>query len=244
MEKQNNLIDLYDAEGNLKSKDQFLKEISNLYDNCAAADTFNSFDYLDYITKIENQISPTDTYNTFNFLNRIFYIDDEITHDTANKFCQFVNFWNEVEMITETPDEKPMPLTVYINSPGGDLDATLSIVSVMKSSRIPIHTITYGRSWSGAFLISISGKHRIAEKYSTFLFHEGNALYCENAHKFIQFSDFYKQKILEIMRYITTHQTKITEQEYQVHKNDDWWFTATEALEFGLVDEIKEEKKK
>lgn len=244
METQDKLIDLYDENGKLKDKTQFLTEISKLYDTCAATDAMSSFDYLDYITTSENQINVTETYSTFNFLNRNFYIDDEITQEVANKFHQFVTFWNEVELIEGTEKEAPMPLNVYINSQGGDLDAALSIVSVMRSSKIPVHTIVYGRAWSGAFLIAICGTVRLAEGYATFLFHEGNALYGENAHKFIQFSDFYKQKILEIIRYITTHYTKITEQEYQVHKNDDWWFTANDALDFGLIDKIKEEKKK
>ena len=241
MEKQDKLIDLYDDKGNLKPKDEFLKEIGNFYDTCASS-KMNGFDYLDYITTAENQVHVEETYNTFNFLNRNFYINEEITQKTANDFQKFVNFWNEVEIIDESDTNESMPLNIFINSEGGDIDAALSIISVMRSSKIPINTHVYGRAWSCAFFISICGDYRVSELYASFLFHEGSALFGENAHKFLQFSSFYK-KNLEQIRSIITHHTRITENDYQLHKNDDWWLTAEEALEYGIIDKIQDERK-
>lgn len=232
-------INLFDANGKLKSKDEFLADVAKVYDAYSEEPT-DGFAYLDYLTSEENQINIESTYKTFNFLSRYFYISEELTTDTANKFHQFVNFWNEVESIDNTPIEEIIPLQIYINSEGGDLDAALSIISIMQSSKIPVYTHVYGRAWSGAFFIAICGAQRTAEKYSSFLFHEGNALFGENAHKFIQFSNFYKNT-LEQVRQLTTHHTRITEADYQLHKNDDWWLTAEEALEFGVIDKITTE---
>jgi ATP-dependent Clp protease protease subunit len=234
-----NAINILDENGKLKPKSEFLGEMAKLYETYQQ-DAMSGFAYLDYLTSEENQINIDSTYRTFNFLSRYFYIAEELTTDTANRFHQFVNFWNEVESIDNTPKDELIPLQIYINSEGGDLDAALSIISIMQSSKIPVHTHVYGRAWSGAFFIAICGVKRTAEKYSSFLFHEGNALFGENAHKFIQFSNFYKNT-LEQVRQLTTHHTSITEADYQLHKNDDWWLTADDALKYGVIDEITTE---
>lgn len=234
-----NGISILDDNGQIKPKEVFISEISKLYDNYQK-NAFSGFDYLDYLTHEENQISIEKTYNTFNFLSRYFYINEEITAETANKFHQFVNFWNEVESIDNTSVEDLIPLQIYINSEGGDVDAALSIISIMQSSKIPVHTHVYGRAWSCAFFISVCGVQRTSEQYASFLMHEGSALFGENAHKFLQFSNFYK-RTLEQIRSIITHHTRITEADYQLHKNDDWWLTAEEACEYGIIDKITTE---
>lgn len=237
MAEQN--ISILDSQGQLKPKNEFLAEMAKIYDDYENT-SMNSFCYLDYLVDKENQINIDATYDTFNFLSRYFYINNEITSETANAFHQFVNFWNEVESIDNTPKDEVMPLWVYINSEGGDLDAALSIISVMQSSKIPVYTHVYGRAWSSAFFIALCGTQRTTEHYSSFLMHEGSALFGENAHKFLQFSNFYK-KTLEQVRSIITHHTRITESDYQLHKNDDWWLTAEEAYEYGIVDKITTE---
>lgn len=236
---EENGISMLNEQGQLKTKEDFLQEMSKLYDSYEQ-NAISSFSYLEYLTSEENQINVESTYRTFNFLSRYFYIKDEITFETANRFHQFVNFWNEIESIDNTPKEDLIPLQLYINSEGGDVDAALSILSIMQSSKIPVHTHVYGRAWSCAFFISICGVERTCEKYSSFLMHEGSAWFGENAHKFLQFSTFYK-KTLEIIRSIITHHTRITESDYQLHKNDDWWLTADEACEYGIVDKITTE---
>ena len=236
---ENSAINILDETGKLKPKSEFLGEMAKLYETYQQ-DAMSGFAYLDYLTSEENQINVESTYRTFNFLSRYFYISEEITTDTANKFHQFVNFWNEVESIDNTPADELIPLQIYINSEGGDLDAAFSIISIMESSKIPVQTHVYGRAWSCAFFIAMCGHKRTAEKYSSFLFHEGSALFGENAHKFIQFSDFYKVN-LEQIRQLTTHHTSITEADYQLHKSDDWWLTANEALKYGIIDEITTE---
>lgn len=232
-------INIFDEHGHLRPKEDFLQDMSKIYDSYNSTMT-DGFAYLDYLTAEENQVNIESTYRTFNFLSRYFYISEEITVETANRFHQFVNFWNEVESIDNTPVDEVIPLQLYINSEGGDVDAALSILSVMQSSKIPVHTHVYGRAWSCAFFISICGVERTCEKYSSFLMHEGSAWFGENAHKFLQFSTFYK-KTLEIIRSIITHHTRITENDYQLHKNDDWWLTAEEACEYGIVDKITTE---
>ena len=240
-------INLFDEKGSLKNKDEFLEEMEKLYDSCTKKNNpMTSFDYLDYVSSADNQIDVLSTFNTFNFLGRYIYLNDEITHETAKAIHQFVNFWNNVEDIDGTPAEEVIPLTIFINSNGGDLDAALSITSIIRTSRIPVNTVVIGRAWSAAFLITLCGHNRAAYEHSTFLFHEGNTLFGENAHKFIQYSDFYKQEVLKFVEEITTSNSKITSNEYQLHKNDDWWMTANEALKYGVIDKIigrKEAKK-
>ena len=58
-----------------------------------------------------------------------------------------------------------------------------------------------------------------------------------DAGKFRNYTDFYKKQ-LEKLKNLTLDYTKITNEQYEKHINDDWWIDATEALELGICDEI------
>lgn len=57
----------------------------------------------------------------------------------------------------ENLDPRERVLTLYINSPGGDLYQAFALIDVIKASTIPIRTIAIGQAMSAAFLIFISG---------------------------------------------------------------------------------------
>lgn len=65
-------------------------------------------------------------------------------------------------------------LTLYVNSPGGDLYQSFALIDVMRTSMIPIHTVAVGQAMSAAFLIFITGArgHRYVGKYTTLMCHQ------------------------------------------------------------------------
>ena len=58
-----------------------------------------------------------------------------------------------------------------------------------------------------------------------------------DAHKFRNQADFYKKQ-LDQLRTHTLKYTKLTEEDYERILKDDYWLTAPEAMEKGIVDEI------
>ena len=58
-----------------------------------------------------------------------------------------------------------------------------------------------------------------------------------DAHKFRNQADFYKKQLDQLKKH-TLKYTNLTEEDYEKILKDDYWLTAEEAMEKGIVDEI------
>lgn len=224
-------ISFYNPDGSLKSKDQIVEDVCNLYDSCSHSYT-DTIDYLATCIGEENQINIDSTLKTFNFISKSITIDGEITQETAKSVVEQIRFWNAVNKSYEMG-----PITLYINSEGGDLHATLSIIGAIEVSKVPIYTVNIGRAWSGGFLILISGDKRFATPYASYLFHEGSNCIIGDAHKTIQEMEFYNYQ-LKIIKQIVLKNTDIGEELYESHEKDDWWLGNKDALKYNIINAI------
>ena len=111
------------------------------------------------------------------------------------------------------------------------------MINAIKLSKTPVYTINIGAAYSGGFFIFLAGHKRFAYELSSFLFHEGSTGTSGDAGKFRNFADFYKKE-LDKLKSIVLKYTKISDEEYEKHIKDDWWFTADEAIKYGICDEI------
>jgi ATP-dependent protease ClpP protease subunit len=87
-------------------------------------------------------------------------------HKEVNKktICKLVRLIREAEeecylfaFLWNIPE---IPIYLHINSMGGSIFAAFSAIDVIKSCRVPIHTIIEGATASAGTLISIVGKKR------------------------------------------------------------------------------------
>ena len=164
----------------------------------------------------------------------------DIDADLGGAIESFIRFYNKYDEEQEIPVEKRMPIKIYIDSNGGDLCATFTIIDAIRLSKTPVWTIVIGSAYSGGFFISIAGHKRFAYPLATFMYHEGSTGNIADAGKFRNFADFYDRQ-LEMLKQITLKYTNITEEQYKEHKKDDWWLDAEEAVELGICDEIVKE---
>ena len=175
---------------------------------------------------------------TASFLNREAYIggiDDEV----AAGIESMIRFWNASDDQLNVPIEDRIPIKLYIDSPGGILTACYTIINAIELSKTPVITINTGCAYSAGFFVFIAGHKRLAYSLSSFLFHEGSTTTGDfvDAHKFRNHADFYSIQLKQLKEHVLRY-TKITEEEYEKIKKDDYWLTAKEALEKGIVDEI------
>lgn len=226
------ILTLYDEEGNLIKEDDFMQQARELYKSAIETSNTN-LELFKATTSSETQIDPQSVYKTFNFLDRRFYITDEIDHTMAKEVHEFISYWNGID---ESGDEAD-PIIIFINCPGGDLDAAFSIIDSIQSSKIPVYTVNIGRAWSGAFLILLAGYKRFGTLYSSYLFHEGSCGYSQDAHKIIQYTEFYQQ-MLKHMRAFILQRTSISASQYDEHQKDDWWLNSSEAIGFKIIDKL------
>lgn len=243
-------ICLQNEDGTMKSKEEFLKAIEEIYDEAAEKEkkqkesmneNINNeeipYSICEAFIDPENQIDEKITLDTFDFATRAIYITDEIEHTGSKDIIRKIRFWNRVDSLDGIEPQDRTPIKIYINTPGGDVQEVFNIISAIKMSQTPIYTITYGCGYSGGFFIGICGHKRFGFINSSYLFHEGMTIDGGDAHKFLQHVDHYKYQLKSIKN-ITIENTKITSEEYDTKHKDDWFFTPTEALHYGVIDEI------
>lgn len=137
---------------------------------------------------------------------------------------------------SEDPEK---PVNFYINSPGGLVTAGLAIYDTMQYIKCPVNTTCIGQACSmGAVLLASGHKgQRRATPNSTIMIHQplggagGQASDIE-----IQAREMMKVKE-RLARILTLH----TGKEYDQLLKDmdrDYYLTASEAMEYGLIDEV------
>lgn len=225
--------------GTIKSKEDFLKDVEKVYDNfqenmSRVEEEMSTFEI---IANPENQIDPESVLQTYDFMDRSIFLTEEITMDHANSIFEILKFWYNIDEMDGIPPEERTPVCIYINTPGGDLDATFSIISSIKVSKTPVHTYTIGTAYSGGFFVAICGHKRFGFPYSSYMFHEGSVMDCGDAHKFVQRVEFYKAQ-LKRLKNIVIDNTKITSEQYEKSRPDDWFMAPEDALKYGVIDEI------
>ena len=129
---------------------------------------------------------------------------------------------------------------IYIDSCGGSLTDTLTIIDSIKLSKTPIYTICVGTAYSGGFFVFISGHKRIAYPHASFLFHEGSTGTSGTSGQFENYTAFYRKQLNQLEQ-IVLKNTSISEEEYKNIKKDDIWYDTIDGIEKGFIDEIAKE---
>lgn len=172
------------------------------------------------------------TLETVNYDKRKLCIQDEITQATAFEFALAVEHLYKVS--------KSDPITVYINSPGGSIDAGLLMYDVIQTSPSPIRLVVLGVAYSMAAIIFASGQSgRYILPNSKLMLHEPLLGYPigGNTTSIKTISDDLLATRDKINRILAQHTGKTTKEIEEATKQDHY-FTAEEAVEFGLADKI------
>ena len=98
----------------------------------------------------KHEQSPQDRIDNLLLDNHMFFLNGDIEIENVDRCIK----WIEYENIDST---KPKLLTLYVNTPGGDLYQTFALIDIMRSSKHPIRTIGLGNIMSGGFLIFVCG---------------------------------------------------------------------------------------
>ena len=174
------------------------------------------------------------------FDNRILWIDFEISDNSIN-VVKAIHAWNHEDSDKSIPASERKPIIMMINSPGGNLYETFSIIDAIRMSETPVYTVAYGKAFSGAFMILIAGHKRYSMPHSFGMHHSlsagmgGDLIKIKNAAR--QF-DLLEKKSCDLL-YSTT---KITKKVLSSKKADDWYMDASEMLNYGVIDAVIENK--
>lgn len=132
---------------------------------------------------------------------------------------------------------EPLPIKLHINSVGGEVKDAMVIVDLIKTSKVPIHTIIEGEAASAATLISVVGKKRFIHKNANMLIHQISSGFWG---KMMEIEDEIKNLNLYMDKLILIYKNNTNLEEKKLNKmlkKDILWSSKT-CLKFGLVDEI------
>lgn len=181
----------------------------------------------------------TDVIEQSSSLNRELLID-EVDEELAPGIEMVIRFWNNADK--DIPIEERKPIKIFINSPGGSLTSCFTIIDSIKLSKTPVYTIAIGETYSAGLFIFLAGHKRLCYPNASFLFHEGSTTGggTIDVNKFQNFASFCKKQISLLKKFVLKN-TKISEEWYNEHHNEDYWMFADEAVELGIADKIIEE---
>jgi ATP-dependent Clp protease protease subunit len=137
---------------------------------------------------------------------------------------------------SEDPDKD---INLYINSPGGDITALFAIYDTMQYVKCDVSTTVMGQAASAAAVLLLAGAKgkRFALPHSRVLLHQphggaqGQAVDIEiQAREIIRYRQLLDQLISEHTGQPLEKVGKDTDRDYIL--------TATEAVEYGIVDEV------
>jgi len=179
---------------------------------------------------------PYDIYSRL-LADRIIFLGMPIDDFVANYVIAQLLF-----LESEDPDKD---INIYINTPGGSVTAGLAIYDTMQFVKPDIVTICLGQAASmGAVLMAAGTKgKRYALPYSRFLLHQLMGGVQGQAADI----DIQAREIVRIGEMIDEILVKHTGQPITVIRRDsdrDFFMSAEEAREYGLVDEILQRKPK
>ena len=190
------------------------------------------------MTNVKDDMKTFDDFLNLNSaLNREILIG-EIVDGLGVSVESYIRYWNKQD--EGIPREDRKPIKIYIDSLGGMLTDSMTIIDAIKMSKTPVIGICTGCAYSGGFFIFISCNKRIAYPHSSYLFHEGATSTGGTSGQFQNYAAFYKKQ-LDQLKDIVLDNTDITEDEYRDIKKDDIWYDAKEAIEKGIADEIAED---
>ena len=169
-------------------------------------------------------------------LNREVYLYD-IEEGTGASIDAYIRFWNEQDKKNNIPKEEREPIKLIIDSGGGLLSDTFTIIDSIKASETPVIGICIGIAYSGGFFSFIACHKRYAYPHASFLFHEGSTSSGGTSTQFANFASFYKKQ-LEQIKDIVIENTNISEKEYAEIKKDDVWYNVKDGIEKGFIDEV------
>lgn len=185
------------------------------------------------------QLPDPSLYNYFKNLDaRKIWIDYDIDSERILEVSRQILMWNRQDRDEgKHTDGTATPICLFIYSPGGEVEAAISLINVCELSKTPIHTFNMGTSMSAALWLLIAGHKRFALHGSRAMIHSGSGAASGTFEQVEAATQDYK-KLIAYTRDYVLRKTKIDAKVLNKYKKEDWYMYAEDQLKYGVVDEI------
>lgn len=164
-------------------------------------------------------------------MDRIIFLGTEVNDYTANVIM--------AQLLYLDSSDPGKDISIYVNSPGGSVSAGLGIYDTMQYIKSDVSTICTGMAASMAAVLLVSGEKgkRFALKHSRVMIHQplggvqGQASDIEITAREIR-------KIKSELYHIIADHSGQSFEKVERDSDRDYWMTAEEAKEYGMIDEV------
>ena len=165
----------------------------------------------------------------------IIFVGTPIDDTVANLICAQL-----LHLESENPDKD---INLYINSPGGDINALFAIYDTMSYIKPDITTICYGQAASAAAVLLAAGTpgKRLALPHSRILIHQPYAG-AQGQVSDLEIASREIQRLKEALEELLARHTGQPVDKIKEDTDRDYVMTAAEAKEYGIIDEVIESR--
>jgi ATP-dependent Clp protease protease subunit len=164
---------------------------------------------------------------------RVIYLSSQIDQESARRVCQ--------QMLVLEADDPAKPITLFINSPGGEVYSGFAIIDMMEFIGPQVVTVAAGLSASMGTMILCCGApgKRFALPNARVMIHQPlGGLQGVAADIAIEAKEILtiKERLLDILSQRSGQERDKVERDI----NRNYWMSAAEAQAYGLVDHVVE----
>ena len=161
----------------------------------------------------------------------IVFLGTPIDDTVANLICAQL-----LHLESENPDRD---ISLYINSPGGDINSLFAIYDTMQYIKPDLTTICFGQAASAAAVLLAAGTKgkRLALPHSRILIHQPYAG-AEGQVSDIELASREIQRLKTQLEEVIAHHTGQSAEKVHNDTDRDFVMTAAEARDYGIIDEV------
>ena len=162
-------------------------------------------------------------------MDRIIFVGTEIDNDVANIVQAQL-------LYLQSLDDKA-DVSLYLNTPGGIVSAGLGIYDTMQLIKPNVNTICTGLAASMGSILLVAGKERSILPHAKVMIHQPLGGAAGQASDILIEAEEIKKCRDELCNILAEHTKQPFDHVFQ-DMDRDHWFTAQEAIDYGLVDKI------
>ena len=157
-------------------------------------------------------------------------LSGEVNKELAEKICREL-------LVLEADSNKP--IYVYIDSPGGDVDAGFAIFDTIRFINAPVYTVGMGLVASAGALILLASpkERRLGFPHSHYLIHQPMSG-MQGVATDIEIHAIEMAKTKAQINQIIAEETGVNLEKVAADTDRDYWLNPQEALSYGLISKV------
>lgn len=197
-------------------------------DQGISSNTFHGYFNPYIIEERKLNVATMDVFSRL-MMDRIIFIGTPIDDDVANVVQAQL-------LYLQSLDDKA-DISLYLNTPGGIVSAGLGIYDTMQLISPNVNTICTGLAASMGSILLVAGKERSILPHAKVMIHQPLGGVSGQASDIIIEAEEIRKCRDELCSILSEHTKQPFDKVFQ-DMDRDHWFTAQEAVDYGLVDKI------